>query len=290
MSKSTATLTSLEMELGMAALRDQQRIAEKGGAPSCMGLTKKMCKACPKGGPGGFCKAVNTMCGDLFCNPLCRQQTWKCDVKWGKFKKEKGDSSYSKALCAQFIAYGCQKMMKCCPKNDALLDYVENWAFAYGQEPRYPSPSCISGPSGKLCGQCKGAVKVKLKALKCKYPSAVPKRKLLSVDEEVWDEENEEHEINEEQNFDWDGLGRNAMATAIHPFGINSAITEPASRPVQPHPLNSLSPSLLEVKPTGFKKGQFPGENAHKEMADRVSVQFKPRNEYHQHVCLLCFD
>lgn len=138
----------------------------------CMGLVKKMCKACPYGGDPKICKSLDDECASTFCLPLCRRITWTCEVSFGKLKLEAANPQYEQGLCSQFMAAGCQKMMKCCPLDQYLYDYVDNYAF-FDQypDPRFPSPFCLEGPSPKLCSQCKAAVKVKTIKGVCPFPT-----------------------------------------------------------------------------------------------------------------------
>ena len=111
--------------------------------------------------------------------PICMRMTWSCSIDWSSSQlvTERNDhAKYDKALCSEFLAQGCSKILGCCPEDDFLLDYVENNIYQNDfPKPLLPSPSCPHDPKNikdaqDLCKKCKG-MKVKLKAeSRCKFP------------------------------------------------------------------------------------------------------------------------
>lgn len=167
-------VSASRLRAGARALAAERARMYAGGAPSCEGLVEKMCKPCPSGGPADFCTKTKGECGALFCSPMCIRNTWTCSVTFGgDFKEEaKGAEKYSNALCGEFIAQGCSKIVKCCPDDDELFDFVENDMFLDDvTQPLMPSPTCTGGPSKELCSKCEGAVKVALEKAECPFPS-----------------------------------------------------------------------------------------------------------------------
>ena len=58
----------------------------------------------------------------MFCDPLCLRDIWKCDIDGGSGAFGiVGSPAVSKALCRQFIAYGCSVLFKCCNVKDPML-------------------------------------------------------------------------------------------------------------------------------------------------------------------------
>jgi hypothetical protein len=61
-----------------------------------------------------------------FCDPLCLSLTWECRIDGSGDFSEVKQFPISNALCANFIAHGCSKMLHCCDKKDPLLwNWVE---------------------------------------------------------------------------------------------------------------------------------------------------------------------
>lgn len=168
----TRAVSASFLRAGRRALARARSEAE----PTCGGLVKEMCKPCEQGGPAEFCDKVSKECADIFCTPMCRKNTWACEVKFsGEMKEEAGAElapKISEALCGEFKAQGCSKIFDCCQDNEELYDYVENEAFQRQvPEALFPTPSCLEGPTEKLCSACKAGAKVELKPHECPYPS-----------------------------------------------------------------------------------------------------------------------
>jgi hypothetical protein len=145
------------------------------GVWKCFDLPKKMCKSCPhpemnNAGTAGGCDLLQSQCVNLFCDPLCLSLTWECRIEGtGDFAEVK-QFPISNALCAQFIAQGCSKILHCCDKKDPLLwNWVENrWYGGKFPFPNVPISGCTHNEldektQGALCDGCEAAVKVKLR-------------------------------------------------------------------------------------------------------------------------------
>lgn len=161
------------LRAGRRALARERARVEAGQMPTCSGLVGEMCKPCPSGGPAEFCTNTKNECAALFCSPMCRRNTWKCEVKFsGSMTLEQQNPLISEALCGEFKAQGCSKILDCCADNDELFDYVENFAFQKAfPEPLFPTPSCLDGPKADLCSACKSGAKVVLTPHECPFPS-----------------------------------------------------------------------------------------------------------------------
>jgi hypothetical protein len=124
---------------------------------------------------------------------MCKSNTWKCTPTWGSsFAKEKNDPNkkYDVALCSEFVSYGCQKVLDCCPDDSRLFDFVENNVFGNDfPTPNLPTPSCTEmipdpkqeGAFDSACGVCKdGGKGVKLEFAAadklCPYPDPKGKK------------------------------------------------------------------------------------------------------------------
>jgi len=219
--------------------------------PECMGLVKELCKPCPEGGPKDFCERVHDKCRELFCSPFCRRNIWKCNIEFGDFSEETGNDRYEQALCGQFVAEGCSTLLDCCADDDALMEYVENWAyFDRFPDPYYPTPGCEKGPNADLCSKCKGAVKVKAALLDapCPYP-------------------------------DIDGTkpsaaGEDKMRAGGFFLEVQQRRrrTLRAARKAKPLPAaNTAFVQLASRITPGYKDGEWPGPPAHKSELERVS-------------------
>jgi len=145
----------------------------------CQGLVDKMCKPCPPftlnslDPEPDFCKTAKDECAKIFCLPLCRRITWKCDVEFGELEEAKS-RSFKEALCGQFKAQGCVKTLGCCAEDELLYQFIDEYTFQdQYPDPLLPSPSCVQGPSEELCAKCNANVKVKLTPGECPFSSAV---------------------------------------------------------------------------------------------------------------------
>jgi hypothetical protein len=139
-----------------------------GTAKQCFGLPAKMCKNTQD---MESAEEAKDECKKMFCDPLCLRSTWKCDIDGGTGAfGVVSHADVSRALCAQFLAYGCSKVMDCCPLNDPMLhrftenafysDFFPNSAMNIG--------ACAHDPSDfqqadLVCTQCKAAVTVSFK-------------------------------------------------------------------------------------------------------------------------------
>jgi len=141
-------------------------------------------------GPQDFCDQIQQECADLFCSPMCRNNTWDCDVTFdGDFATEKTAGS-KEALCGEFLAYGCAQVLDCCPDDARLFDFVENQVFQDDYpNPKLPIKSCFYDPKANpdpepgLCQKCKDNVHVTVTTKVCPYPAVTPPPALLLINE-----------------------------------------------------------------------------------------------------------
>jgi len=175
------TLESSKLSLGLTLLAKQRALVERGQLPKCEGLVEEMCQPCPQGGPKDFCDDIKKQCSELFCSPMCRRNTWTCNVTFGKLEKENAKKAdYTHALCAEFAAEFCTHTLQCCQDDDLLFDWIENEVFGDHYPKAFlPSPSCIKTDGGTdMCTTCQKNVKVQMKAGKCPFPTdETPKTK-----------------------------------------------------------------------------------------------------------------
>ena len=52
-------------------------------------------------------------CANLFCHPMCTENTITCEFEFKGPFSESSDSKFTTALCRQIIAYACAKN-ECC--------------------------------------------------------------------------------------------------------------------------------------------------------------------------------
>lgn len=173
---------------------------QSGG--DCFGLHAKMCKPC--GGVEnilGMCDEVKKECANMFCHPMCTENTLSCDIEFtGEFANA-STPAFVTALCRQLIAFVCYDS-KCCEKPEGLdkhsllVDWVEE--AVYGEDsmnPLIPLPFCrfnhLDDAAQDLkCDQCKANIKLSITTLdpsegcERQYAPAAP-----GEDPETWEEE-----------------------------------------------------------------------------------------------------
>ena len=129
-----------------------------GNIGKCFGLPKKMCAAgVPKSETlGDMDEEEQLECANLFCHPMCTENTITCEFEFKGPFAESSDSKFATALCRQIIAYACAKNECCVEPTDLkketgkqrvfspLIDWVEEGM--YGQDddmrPLVPLPYC----------------------------------------------------------------------------------------------------------------------------------------------------
>ena len=140
-------------------------------SPKCFGLPRLMCQDTQDMQSAAEAK---TECQKMFCDPLCLESTWACDIVANGIFKVASRSPFKDALCAQFIAWGCSDdsgpTAKCCDyKDEMLYRWVED--RLYGDDfpqVHLPMGICTHDPTDKdksdlFCARCKANVVVTLK-------------------------------------------------------------------------------------------------------------------------------
>jgi hypothetical protein len=90
-----------------------------GKPMSCFGLPAVACQNTQDMENAGNAKDE---CKKMFCNPLCLRDVWKCDIEGGTGAfGVVGSPAVSRALCNEFIAYGCSVIFQCCDYKDPML-------------------------------------------------------------------------------------------------------------------------------------------------------------------------
>ena len=85
----------------------------------CFGLPSVACKNTQDMEEAGNAKDE---CKKMFCHPLCLKDVWKCDIEGGTGAfGVVGSPPVHRALCNEFIAYGCSVLFKCCDHKDPML-------------------------------------------------------------------------------------------------------------------------------------------------------------------------
>eukprot|EP00743_Colponemidia_sp_Colp-15_P010776 GILK01011917.1.p1 GENE.GILK01011917.1~~GILK01011917.1.p1 ORF type:complete len:274 (-),score=30.25 GILK01011917.1:310-1131(-) len=151
--------------------------------PKCGGTVQQNCDPCYKAQKSPLCDRMEIQCMKTFCLPLCLELTWACDVEasgcsgWDKceeFEKEVNSERVKKALCAQFKAEGCSRVVDCCSdENQFLYKWVEGIVYDdYFPTPQLPIPVCMHDArnqtiSQQMCDACKNTIKVTLSEMEC---------------------------------------------------------------------------------------------------------------------------
>jgi hypothetical protein len=148
----------------------------------CPPLQAELCFPCYKFTMPGhpLCAKTIRECYASICRPLCLRMTWEVDFvvscnghpKCPKLAAELAQPHFKRAVGAQLIAHGCERMLQCCPGDPELVDvkhWAEDWNYGgYFPEPGVMTPACHHTPefakeSADLCAMCQSAVKVVLK-------------------------------------------------------------------------------------------------------------------------------
>jgi hypothetical protein len=137
----------------------------------CFGLPKEMCRNTQDMQDA---KEAEDECQKMFCDPLCLQSTWSCEIVANGLFKVASISPFKESLCAQFIGWGCSDASgptaKCCDyKDEMLYRWVEDRMYGddYPQA-HLPMGVCTHDAADKVvsdlkCEQCKANVVVTLK-------------------------------------------------------------------------------------------------------------------------------
>jgi hypothetical protein len=158
------------------------------------------------------CTEFKLQCQRTYCSPLCLMATWEVE-KWlkdgadcgewercGAFKTQLKSLRVKSALDAQIKAWGCSKVMQCCPMTTGNANWQNraDWLYKWVEQRTYgdmfPSPAlpisaCMHDPDldeksrmeeGKRewsgCEQCIKMVKVELRARRPEgHPDATDK-------------------------------------------------------------------------------------------------------------------
>lgn len=165
-------------------LLEQQSLVARGRKPQCNKLMGEMCKPCPKGGPVEWCNNMKEQCSAFFCDPFCKKSTWRCKLSLnGPLMSDGKDEAINTAVCSEFIAQGCSKILKCCPENEQLYAFVENGVYQdQFPEPLLPSPFCKHDTTdlalgNQKCNACKNSqssIKIEV-AEECPFPEPTSK-------------------------------------------------------------------------------------------------------------------
>lgn len=148
------------------------------GRDKCFGLPKKMCRAGePPEDLADMKVEAQVECENLFCHPMCTENTLTCDVEFkGPFRNH-SDPLYATALCRQIIAFACTKNECCKAKSkpedhSPLEDWVERAAYGDGgMTPLVPLPYCrgINSLNKQAadykCAMCKKYLSIRVEAL-----------------------------------------------------------------------------------------------------------------------------
>lgn len=140
----------------------------------CAALKSELCDPCyGADDPPADCAGWKQQCEHSFCQPLCLRLTWEVELVpsgSGAFQAQLKEERYKRALEAQMLAFGCERI-GCCPKDESTLDWVEHRTYrGYFPEPLLPLPACRGDDdrAGK-CRACKVAIKAKARAGACDY-------------------------------------------------------------------------------------------------------------------------
>lgn len=168
---------------------------------SCFGLPAIACQNTQDMENADNAKAE---CKKMFCDPLCLRDIWKCDIDGGSGAFGiVGSPAVSKALCRQFIAYGCGVLFKCCNDKDPMLHRWTEEAY-YGAlgDPVMKIGACSHDPkipeqADLVCTQCKGAVTVsfKLKDDRCEELKANKPLETKWEDEDLFHTESDRFKV-----------------------------------------------------------------------------------------------